>query len=322
MAIDFNKVISKIGGTISAPKVVSSIAPVSQFLVQLNSSLGSNLSPQTTQLLSNYKGLPLTNLRLILSVSETAGATAPSGFLPIENAIQKFQIIANDGTILTDFDGAYSDVSYWARLLTKGGIYTPSPTPSVGASSTGTYTWELSLPFGIKASDFPLKLNVVFNTLSSLTTGSTPLASANATLSLYGTYSPANVVRTILKSSYIPVSATGNIVLNTQYDAGKTYLLQAYSYGADSNINNITFSTDGSLQYQNVPLSEFINKENILYANSVSQGVGHINGFINLFTPQFTETPATQLAINFASLPYVVYTSNSNAIRSYWQELA
>ncbi len=319
MAIDFNKILGKFNGSVKAAVEPN---PVSQFLVQLTSPLGSNLSPQTTQQIPNYKGLPLTTLRLVLSVSETAGSTAPSGFLPIENAIQKLQIISNDGTILMDLDGSYSDISYWARLLTKGGIYTPSPTPNVAASSTESYTWEIAFPFGVRASDFPLKLNVVFNTLSSLTTGSTPLSSANATLTLYGTYSYANVSRTILRNSYIPVSAIGNIVLNTQYDAGRTYLLQAYSYGADSNINSITFSTDGSLQYQNVPLSEFINKENILYANSVSQGVGHINGFINLFTPKFTETPATQFSINFAAAPYVVYTSNSNAIRSYWQELA
>jgi hypothetical protein len=136
----------------------------------------------------------------------------------------------------------------------------------------------------------------------------------------------------MIKNISIPVSATGTAVLNPYFDQGRNYLLQAYQYGVVSTTNSsadnsigstgtgITFTPNGSLTISNAPLQTFIDKENIAYANTVSTGVGHVYGLINLFTNPFNANPSTNLSINFTSAPSVY--GGSNQIRTIWIEQA
>lgn len=289
-----------------------------QFLVQLGATaLGTSVTPNTTQLISNYKGLPLSSLKLHLSVVDVTAntVTVNDTTYELETVIKQFQILSSNGKILMDLDGSRDDISIFARLLTTGGKYTPSPVSLSNVATTAyssTTTWDILLPFAIAPSDFPLKLNVSFNTLGSRISAGTALASSTVTLSVYGNYEPISYRRSILVVKNIGVSATGTATLNTSYDYGKVYQTQAYAYNTDSYIGStgVTFSRDGGLEISNATLQNFIDKENTVYANSVpvanqdsAKDTGHIAGLINLFTSPFVATPASQLQINFATAP-------------------
>ena len=70
---------------------------------------------------------------------------------------------------------------------------------------------------------------------------------------------------------------------------------------------------------QNAPLEAFITTENTKYPNTVSTGVGHETGLINLFTNTFKATAATQFNVDFTSAPSTGgYAGQSNQIRSIW----
>jgi hypothetical protein len=226
-------------------------------------------------------------------------------------------------------DGRKNDISLSARLFSNNGQYNPSlyltgtSSNATAASTTYTSTWNIEYPYSIPASAFPLNLNVVFSGFGDLATANaSSIASGTASLSLYGSYIPHSFTYAKLRSIDIPVSGAGEITLNTFYDQQQNYLLQAYQYGSDSNIgaNGITFSTNGSLQELNVPLQSFIDEENLAYPNSVSSGVGHINGFINLFSPAFTATAATQLQVAFANAPTLLNPNYTDRVRTYWVE--
>jgi hypothetical protein len=314
----------------SAAQVARVAAPVKgRFLTTQSATLGATQVAQPTFQIPNFNGLPMSSLKLTLNTSVTSTATATT-VLPAEAAIAELQITDNVGNILVQLDGRKNDISLTARLFSNNGQYTPSPyltgsatSNALAASTTATAVWNIEYPFSIPASAFPLNLNVVFSSLGDLVpSGDAALASGSATLSIYGSYVAHSFTYAKVRSIDIPVTGAGTITLNTYYDGLQTYLLQAYQYGNDSNIgtNGITFSTDGSLQQLNVPLENYIQEENLNYPNSVSSGNGHVNGFINLFSPPFKESAATQLQINFASAPSLLNSNFANEVRTYWVE--
>jgi hypothetical protein len=286
-------------------------------------SLGSNLLPQTTQLIPNYNNTAMSSFKIALTVTDTTGgSTAPSGVQPIESVIQQIRVQTNDGIDLINASGAYLDLSATARYLTPGGLYYPSPTPADTSTSTPyAVTWNLVFPFSVDASKFPLKCFVTYNTLGSRATTLNSMTST-VNLSFYANYTPHTFTAAKIKNISIPVAATGTIPLSTYYDIGSKYLLQAYQYGtlstSSSSSDNaigttgsgITFTPDGSLSTSSAPLQTFVDKENIAYPNSISTGIGHIYGMINLFSDPFVATAASTHPINFASAPSVYGASN------------
>jgi len=315
---------------VAKPAQVARVAaPVKgRFLTTQSATLGATQVAQPTFQIPNFNGLPMSSFKLTLNTSVTSTATATT-VLPAEAAIAELQITDNVGNILLQLDGRKNDISLTARLFSNNGQYNPSPyltgtsSNALAANTTATAVWNIEYPFSIPASAFPLNLNVVFSSLGDLVpSGAAALASGSATLSIYGSYVAHSFTYAKVRSIDIPVTGAGTITLNTYYDGLQTYLLQAYQYGNDSVIgsNGITFSTDGSLQQLNVPLENYIQEENLNYPNSVSSGNGHINGFINLFSPAFKESAATQLQINFATAPSLLNSNFANEVRTYWVE--
>ncbi|MEM0050103.1 MAG: hypothetical protein QXW39_06190 [Candidatus Bathyarchaeia archaeon] len=322
---------SKQTGSTTAAAAVSkpvNAQPVKgRFLTTQSATLGAAQVAAPTFQIPNFNGLPMSSLKFAINTSIT-DTTTTATVLPVESVIAQLQLTDNVGNIIMQLDGRKNDISLSARLFSNNGQYTPSPylTGTTSNSATpGTYTasWNIEYPYSIPASAFPLNLNVIFSGFGDLATaGAAGLTAGSASISIYGDYVNHSFTYAKLRSIDIPIAGTGTITLNTFYDQLQTYLLQAYQYGSDSVIgpNGITFSTDGSLQQLNVPLESYIDEENLNYPNSVSPGVGHINGFINLFSPAFKETAATQLQINFASVPSLLNPNYSGKIRSYWVE--
>lgn len=294
--------------------------------------LTASTQPQNMVLIANYYGLPLTSLKFSLEVTDTTGGTtAPSGVTAIETVLKTIQLQTKSGVNLLMMDGTQFDLSLAARYLTQGGIYNPSPIPADSAVSTAyPKTWNIILPLSVRASDFPLKLFVTYNTLGSRATTLNSMTSSVNYLNVYGNFSQHAFVPAMIKTITIPEAATGNINLQQYLDQGKTYLFQAYEYGTPSTTDatqdnpigeagtGITFSRNGSLEVSNAPLQTFIDKENIAFPNTISAGVGHVYGVIDLFTTPFTASAATQLSINFTSAPSGAGTASS--MRAIWVE--
>lgn len=317
---------SKLGNSVVAP-------PVNEQLVASFGSiaLNANTQPQNMVLIQNYNNLPMSSMKLHLSVTDTTSTTVPSGVFSIENVINELKLQTNSGINLLDFSGTLLDISTTSRYLNPAGLVNNSPTPADSAASTPyTETWDIVLPFAVAAKYFPLKLFFTASPLASRATTLNSMTSTINTLSLYASYHPISVIDQSIVNQTIPVSGTGQINLAPQYLQNRTYYMQAYQYGAvqgsgatDSPIgatgNGITFTPNGQLYLQNAPLQSFITTENTKYPNTVSTGVGHETGMVNLFTNTFTATASTQFNIDFTSAPSTGgYAGQSNQIRSIW----
>ena len=317
------------GGAPAAPA-----APVDNQLVASfgTTSLGGNTLPQNMVEIPAYRGLAASSFRLHLSVTDTTGATtAPSGVNSIENVIKNITLQTASGKNIVNMDGSLLDISNTARYLDPQGLINNSPTPADSATSTAyTDSWDITVPFAIANKHFPLKLFVTYNTLSSRATTLNSMTSQINALNVYMSYHPISVLDQAIVNQTIPVSSTGNINLATQYLLNRLYYMQAYVYGdvqassaTDSPIGatgqGVTFTPDGSLYMQNSPLQSFINLENSKYPNTVSTGVGHETGMVNLFTNPFKATSSTQFNVGFTSAPSTGGASGqSNQIRSIW----
>lgn len=324
----FNKGVS---GVITPPV---NTPPVNEQLVASFGSiaLGASPAPQNMVQIQNYNGLPISSLKLHLSVTDTTGATtAPSGVFSIENVIQELKLQTNAGQNLFDFNGTLLDISTTSRYLNPVGLVNNSPTPADSATSTGyTSTWDIVIPIAVAAKYFPLKLFFTASALASRATTLNSMTSTINTLSIYASYHPISVLDQAIVNQTIPVAGTGQINLAPQYLLNRTYYMQGYQYGgvegssaSDSPIgatgSGITFTPNGQLYLQNAPLQAFITTENTKYPNTVSTGVGHETGLINLFTNTFVATPATQFNVDFTSAPSTGgYSGASNQIRSIW----
>lgn len=311
-----------------------SAPPVNEQLVASFGSiaLGAGPAPQNMVQIQNYNGLPMSSMKLHLSVTDTTGATTtPSEVFSIENVIQELKLQTNSGINLFDFQGTLLDISTTSRYLNPVGLVNNSPTPADSATSTQyTQTWDIVLPFAVAAKYFPLKLFFTASPLASRATTLNAMTSTINTLSVYASYHPISVFDQAIINQTIPVSGTGQINLAPQMLQDRTYYMQAYQYGAvegsgasDSPIgstgNGITFTPSGQLYIQNAPLQSFITTENTKYPNTVSTGVGHETGMVNLFTNTFKASAATQFNVDFTSAPSTGgYAGQSGQIRSIW----
>ena len=287
--------------------------------------LTNNLLSQNVVQVPNYKNLDISSLTLQLSVSSTTSTSAPTGVVPIESVIKSLEIQSINGKdIWRPLDGSLFDISNFARYLNPAGVVNNSPFFPTAVSTTATTSWNVNIPFAINRKHFPLKVFVTFNTLASCATtlnSMTVTVSSFTMLASYHDIKPADVM---LKPISVPVTAAGNATLQQYYDIGHTYYSQILSYGnvqestaSDSVIGStgtgITFTPDGSLYLSNVPLQAFIQKENNTYPNTVSAGVGHETGMVNLFTNPFVATAASQLSVDFTSTPNVA--TNTQTVR-------
>ena len=311
----------------------NSKTPVSNQLVASygNIALTGSTNPQTMVIIPNYKGMPMSSFKISLSVTDTTGATVPSGVFSIENVIQSIKLQTKDGKNIFDFNGSLLDISTTARYLNPAGLVNNSPTPADSTASTAyTETWDIIIPFGVAAKFFNCKLFVTFNTLASRATTGNSMTSTINYLRIYANYHDVAVVDQQIINQTIPISGTGSINLQPNLIDTRTYYMQAYQYGGvesssatDSVIgstgNGITFTPDGNLYYQNSPLQTFIDKENTQYPNTISIGVGHETGLINLFTDPFVAGASTEFTIDFTGTPSTGGSSGqSGQIRSIW----
>lgn len=280
--------------------------PQVQQLFKLNSvSLTSETAQQQVLDIQNYGGLPLNYLSFQLSITDTAGSTAPSAMTPLETAIEEFKLVGQSGTTILDLKGAEKDFEYWQHLLSSNGIYQSDTAPSApAASGSATNTYNFVLNKYIPASEFPLIPTVILNNLDSRTTGSTDLSSSSLTLTVRGAFRAVGGTRTRLSNRNIPVSASGLYSeAGAKLSQGVPINRFAIEVSADDTLessNTFNFSTAGQTYLNNFDYQDIINYEDAAFSISTP----HIAGVFPLYTvPQFVANNTTNFSIDFASSP-------------------
>jgi len=289
-----------------------------------STNLSTTLISNNMVLIPNYYNLDMSSIKIALSVSDVIGTTAPTTATVIETLLKNFQLQTNAGRNLMILDGSQFDISNISRYLNAQGVINNSGLAgTTTTSTTSSSIYNVIIPMAVNRKWFPLELFTTYNTLASraATLNSLTTSTVNS-LQVFANYHALNPPDLQLKTISIPVAGTGTTSFNQFYDQGKTYYSQYISYGdaqeadaADTFIassgTGITFTRNGSLEVSNAPLQTFIDKENLAYPNTVSAGVGHETGLINLFTDPFVATAATQFSINFTTATKVAGVSNT-----------
>lgn len=295
--------------------------PVYQQVAVFSSpSLSANTNqPQTTVKIPQYQNKNLVSLILDYSVTETTGATAPTGFTPISSVMDYIKCSSNGGTPLFNLQGSYQSVDKWAFETSNNGTAQNSVIPSIAPSTQQTNSYHAILNFGYSTARFPLTLDTAFAPLSALYTGATALASASANLVITGVYDNLPVNEFEYSEVNFPVSSTGltsNYAI-TNIPQQRLVYSQSYMYGQqgqtsqDEYIDYLNFSTDGSQQIVNKQTKAVIGEENNLYFS------GHQAGYIRFSNPASGVIPyvngsASQLTFHVSTLPTIGNTASQS----------
>ncbi len=282
--------------------------------------------------------LPISNLTFEITITTTALISASTNVTtnPIENIFKSFSLKSNPtDKIFYNLDGTLSEMSLFQRYMKIDGEFNQSSgvfLPNAGSTSanpiTGSATWNYSTDFSIATNDANrsgLQLNLSFNSLADFYANNSSASdiSINVVINVYGTYENHNFDEVELIKTIIPVTTTGIARIGYLLAQGKKVLAQYMNYGADSNIIDINFSTNGGRNYlyNKLPMSKLISKENIEYKNSLSNdnipisNQSRLDGVNSLFTPMFITDPLVYLEVNFGALPSVSgYEVNGTSI--------
>jgi|GEM_PF-3146384 len=207
------------------------------------------------------------------------------GAQPMTKAIKRLTITDKSGAPIIDVLG--SDIDKLYQILNSKGHYV-----SVSNASTSATTYQATLNVPMKVANQPCKVQVVFAPYSDLaTSGAT---GGTATLKLRFWYGAAPYTMRIYKRTLSVASGDNN--LGIQLVDGKQTIAMAFTIGTESNINNITFSTDGRVdEYSKMPLQQLTDLEKQQLVS------GHTTGLFNMFIDPFVcDISKTKLAVNSA----------------------
>jgi len=306
MAIFGNRNTSVVGKPLASATKLEGYQIISVPSTALGSSPQQVILPQ----IPNQKGLPIDNL--LFEVNATYGNTGTSAITTpaLENAIYEFQLKSRTGEILVDLKGTQLDFTNWQHLKNNNGVYVPSPTTSVPASSNATASWTFNIAFGISPADFPL---TPILTLNSLSGGAGSSTSASVSINVFADFKPVVFARSKLLSKAIPTTTTGIYDYSAYLPKGIAVKQIAFNFGADSNLNptstfNFALGTDYLLQ--NTSYVKLINKEQ----NAFPIPNPHINGLFPLFVPKYIEDDSTKFTANLSALPTINGTHSNTTI--------
>ncbi len=256
----------------------------SRTLVQYSSvSLTDNAQVQSTQIIPTVADV--TGIDLDLTVN-TAGTL--TGAKSVDNAIQRIVISDRNGKPIMDVAG--TDLPFLAMLLSPRGSYS---TPETATQDTDKYYRDV---LGITAilANQPLSLQVTFAPYTALATSGSTGATVDLTINIWYGSNLGNKTTRIYKRT-VSVGSGDNFEGVNLVNGVLTNTL-AFTIGSESNLNSVTFSSDGSVDdLSKILPQQLINLENDVYRDQ------HQTGKFNLFvTPFVVQTQNSRLDFNAA----------------------
>lgn len=234
--------------------------------------------------------IPLNDISEVDLELTVGGAGTPTSPQSILKAIKRFNIVDAQGTNVIDVAGTDLDKIY--QVLTslnyggQRGHYVTIPT-----YTNANQTIAMTLPLPIKLENQPAKLQITLAPYSDLASG---LTGGTVTLKVRTWYGAIQTGIRVYKKTVSIVSGDNSLGINLVNM--KDTVAMALTVGTESNINNVSFSTDGQMDdYSKMPLQFFIDQEK---QELVS---GHTTGLVNLFVDRFVSNiTMTRLDINAA----------------------
>lgn len=256
----------------------------SRTLVQYSSvSLTDNAQVQSTQIIPTVADV--TGIDWDLTVNAAGTLT---GAKTVENAIQRMVISDRNGKPVMDVAG--TDLPFLAMLLSPSGSYS---TPDTATDATDKYYRDV---LGITAilANQPLSLQVTFAPYSALATSGATGATVDLTVNVWCGSNLGNKTTRIYKRT-VSVESGDNFEGINLVNGVPTSIL-AFTIGTESNLNSVTFSSDGSIDdLSKILPQQIINLENDVYRDQ------HQTGKFNLFVSPFVvQTQNTRLDFNAA----------------------
>lgn len=256
----------------------------SRTLIQYSSvSLSANAQVQSTQVLPTLADV--IGIDWDLKVN-TAGTL--TGAKTVENAVQRMVISDKNGKPVMDVAG--TDLPFLSLLLSPSGSYS---TPDTATESTDKYYRDV---LGITAvlSDQPLSLQITFAPYSALATSGATGATIDLTMNVWYGSNLGNETTRIYKRTISVVS--GDNFEGVNLVNGVNTKILAFKIGTESNLNSVSFSSDGNIDdLSKILPQQVINLENDAYRDQ------HQTGMFNLFVNPFAvETQNTRLDFNAA----------------------
>ena len=287
-------------------------------------SLGAATQTITQTQIKNPNGLPMHNMYIQLTVTDTTGASsAPSGVNSIETALTLFTITGQSGRQLMNIiPNANDKFRRLQHRFNTNGYYNTPPTPADSSTSTA-YSVSYNVLLGnwvIDPSEFPLTVQYTYNTLSSRATTLNSMTST-ASVTAYGDFvklasaMPRSVVRV---KPVTGITAT-NYDFSTYLDAAPILDVSLDVGSADTAIASgtgaINIAVNNNSLVPNTGYQTVINQEDRLYNISTP----HITGYFpfNVLNGMQVLNPATQkdtLQVNFASAPNCVTSGEADLI--------
>lgn len=223
-----------------------------------------------------------------LTASATGTLTTPG---TIDNALQSINIKDRFGNpIWQSIRGI--DLNEFEFLqswnVNQRGINTAVATTS-GSSQTRRY-W---IPFRIDTAMFPCKLNMTLAPFSAMAaSGATGGTVSVIVTGVFKDNAANNYTDRFVRLTQTIVSGTNRFAPNLP--KGRIINNLAFTVGTESNVSNVTFSRDGSLELSQVTVGQLTALDQDLFIS------GHVTGVENLYNSAFLSTENTQLDVEGA----------------------
>lgn len=237
---------------------------------------------QGTEIIEPIEGIRALNIDLTVTAAGTLVTAAK-----VTAAISSITVTDRAGRPVLEATGADLPIIY--QQLNGSGHYV---TPDTATDATAKY-FRCSLPLPIALKDQPCKLQVVFAPYSAL--AASGCTGATVVLDVRPDYGPVQGTIRVHKHTFTLASGAGN-KFGTQLSDGIKTVNMFLAVGTESNITDITYSSDGAIdEYSKLPLEFFIDKEKAQYLS------GHTTGSVNLFlVPHVYNTSTSKLSLTGA----------------------
>lgn len=264
--------------------------------------------PQAQVVIPNFGDLVALDLELAMAITIGTGAVATGNALM---AMRSITFRDKRQQIIHDCPQPSLDVQATAFILSanidapqvRGEYVTLSNITSSGGSA------QMKIPVRINTSDQPATVDWTLGVLSDFL-GTVGTATSTVTFQLWGIWHDPNTkadgtpALLTLRTIVAPKTGLGtgdNYIDLTPYTGLLVNDLMIY-YASDSNLNNITFTPDGSIAIDSAYLQHFIN-----YENGVLEK-GHQVGLVWLDMDSFYPSSKSKLDVNLlVSTPIRLY---------------
>lgn len=266
-------------------------------LLQYSSvSLSANTQVQTAVIIPTLADVTGIDWDLKVNVAGTL-----TGAKTVEKAIQRMVISDRNGRPIMDVAGV--DLPLLSLLLSPSGSYS---TPETATESTDKYYRDV---LGITAvlANQPLTMQITFAPYSALATSGATGATVDLTMNVWYGSNLENQTTRIHKRTMSVVE--GDNFIGKNLVNGVNTGIMAFKIGTVSNLNSISFSSDGNIDdFSRLLPQQLINLENDVYRD------GHQSGIYNLFvTPFKVATQNTRLDFNIAGSDIIdIYQISGN----------